>query len=132
MRIETYLPEHADGIATLCRDLGWTSYADPEVARHGCAAPGVVVRVAVDGSGEVVGFAQAVGDGVVQSFLSQLAVAATHRRHGLGRRLVEAVFAGTGTRRVDLLTDDAEDFYASFAHRTKPGFRIYPDHEGTR
>ncbi|GAA5148432.1 hypothetical protein GCM10023340_22200 [Nocardioides marinquilinus] len=125
MTIEPYLVEHADGIAALCDRLGWPTYADPDVARRGCAAPGVVVRVAVE-DGRVVGFAQAMGDGVMQSFLSQLAVAPGHRRRGVARRLVEAVFAATGTERMDLVTDDAEAFYRSFPHRAKPGFRIYP------
>jgi ribosomal protein S18 acetylase RimI-like enzyme len=66
----------------------------------------------------------------VQSFLLQLAVSSSHRRGGLGRRLVEEVFAATGAQRMDLVTDDAEAFYASFAHRTKTGFRIYPGHPG--
>jgi len=67
MRIEPYAGHHCEGIASLCRVLGWTSYSDVNVVKRGCSAPGVVVRVAVDPGGEVVGFAQAMGDGVMQS-----------------------------------------------------------------
>ena len=116
---------HAEGVAALCAELGWTTYADPGVAVRGMLAPGVVTRVALDGD-RVVGFAQACGDGLVQSFLAQLAVSAAYRHRGIARRLVEEVLAATGTQRMDLLTDHAQDFYASFAHRRKDGFRIYP------
>ncbi|WP_323097602.1 GNAT family N-acetyltransferase [Intrasporangium sp. YIM S08009] len=140
--VRPFRPTDADGVAALCRELGWPSFSDPAVAARACTAPGVVAWVAVERDGpverdgrvdrdesveRVVAFAQAFGDGVVQSYLAQLGVAATHRRHGVGRRLVEAVFAASGTQRIDLVTDDAQDFYRSFAHREKPGFRLYPD-----
>ncbi|WP_272949107.1 hypothetical protein [Kribbella pittospori] len=32
----------------------------------------------------------------------------------------------TCAQRIDLVTDEASDFYASFEHRTFSGFRIYP------
>ncbi|MDN5896817.1 MAG: GNAT family N-acetyltransferase [Nocardioides sp.] len=126
MRIETFSPRHAAGIADLCQDLGWPSYSDIDTATRGCSGAGVIVRVAVDDDEHVVGFAQVMGDGVVQSFLAQLAVAASHRRQGIARALVVEAFAASGTQRMDLLTDDAEQFYRSFPHKAKPGFRIYP------
>ena len=126
VQIEPYSPHHAAGIAQLCCDLEWLSYADVDVAARGCSAPGVVVRVAVDEGNRVVGFAQVMGDGVVQSFLAQLAVAATHRRRGIARALLRDAFDASGTDRMDLITDDAEEFYRSFPHKTKAGFRIYP------
>ena len=149
--VRPFRPTDAEGLAALCRELGWPSFSDAEVAARACTAPGVIAWVAVEPvervgpvgsvgsvgpvgpvdvkveSERVVGFAQAFGDGVVQSYLAQLGVSATHRRLGIGRRLVEAVFAASGTQRMDLVTDDAEAFYRSFAHREKPGFRVYPD-----
>ncbi|MCM0619042.1 GNAT family N-acetyltransferase [Nocardioides bruguierae] len=126
MRIEPFSPRHAAGIADLCRDLGWPSYSDVDTVLKGCCAAGVIVLVAVVDDGSVVGFAQVMGDGVVQSFLAQLAVAATHRRTGIARALVDQAFAASGTERMDVLTDDAEPFYKSFPHKTKLGYRIYP------
>lgn len=126
MHLAVYTDDHAEGIAALCRQVGWPTYSDPEVVRAGCTAPGVITRVALEADGQVVGFAQACGDGVMQSFLSQLAVAPAYRRQGLARRLVEEVFAASGTQRMDLLTDDTQAFYRSFPHREKAGFRIYP------
>ena len=126
MSIQNYETAHSVGIAALCRELEWPTYSDAEVVERGCSAPGVIVRVALDGNGGVIGFAQAMGDGVMQSFLSQLGVSPRHRRKGLARALVQAAFEATGTERMDLVTDDAEAFYESFPHKTKRGFRIYP------
>lgn len=127
VEIVAYEDAHAAGIAALCDQLGWTSFADPGTVRTASTAPGVIVRVAVDG-GTVVGFAQALGDTVVQSYLSNLAVAAPYRRRGIAQRLTEAAFAATGTKRMDLVTDDADDFYRALPHSIKRGYRLYPGH----
>lgn len=121
--------EHAAGVAAVCRELGWPSYSDMEVAARGCSAPGVstVVAVADDvADGGVVGFAQVLSDGVVQAYLSMVGVLEPWRRQGIGRQLIIAAFKASGTQRLDLLTDDAQDFYRTFAHKEKSGFRIYP------
>jgi ribosomal protein S18 acetylase RimI-like enzyme len=74
----------------------------------------------------VVGFAQALGDGVLQSHLSFLAVHPDHRRRGIARLLTVATFQATGTKRMDLITDTAEELYVTFPHKRLRGFRIYP------
>lgn len=127
VEIAEFEPAHATAVAGLCDQMGWTSFADPDTVRTACTAPGVVARVAVDGE-QVVGFAQAFGDGVVQSYLSNLVVAGSHRHRGIARRLTEATFAATGTKRMDAVSDDAADgFYQTLPHKTRSGFRIYPD-----
>ena len=122
---------HVAGIAALCADLGWPSLADAATCRRVLTAPGVVARVAVT-EGAVVGFGYGMGDGLVQSYLAQLAVAAPYRRRGIAKRLVKEVFDATGTQRMDLITDDetgaAPEFYRAFAHHERPGFRIYPQY----
>ena len=40
-----------------------------------------------------------------------------------------ATFQATGTLRMDLITDGAEEFYAAFPHKRMAGFRIYPGAE---
>jgi ribosomal protein S18 acetylase RimI-like enzyme len=55
-----------------------------------------------------------------------LIVAPSHRHRGIGSRLVMDVFAHTGARRLDLLTeDDGPRFYRSLRSREMSGFRLY-------
>ena len=115
----------ADAIAALSTTVQWPSLTDPEVVRAVCTAPGSSAYVAETG-GELVGWAQALGDGVLQSHLGFVAVHPDHRRRGIARLLVVATFQATGTKRMDLITDEAEQFYATFGHRRMSGFRIYP------
>ncbi len=115
----------ADGVARLAATVQWPSLTDPDVVRRVCSAPGSAAYVAV-ADGGLVGWAQALGDGVLQSHLSFLAVHPDHRRHGIGRLLTIAVFQATHTLRMDLVTDDATAFYETFAHKRLHGYRLYP------
>lgn len=126
VRFDAALAAHVDGVVAVCQSLGWPSYSDPVVVARGCGGPGVTTTVALESRGGVVGFAQVVGDGLVQGHLAQLGVLASHRRQGIATRLLEAAFTASGVRRIDLVTDDADRFYASFPHRLKQGYRIYP------
>ena len=125
VEIVPFEAEHASGIARLCTTVQWPSLSDPAVVLEVCTAPGSSAYTAhVDG--EVVGFAQALGDGILQSHMSFLAVHPGHRRRGIARLLTVATFQATGTKRMDLITDDAEGFYENFEHKTMTGYRIYP------
>ncbi len=116
----------AAGIARLATTVQWPSLTDPHVVRRVFAAPGSSAYTALV-DGEVVGFAQALGDGVLQSHLSFLAVHPDHRGRGIARLLTVATFQATGTKRMDLITpEDADGFYESFEHTRMTGFRIYP------
>lgn len=125
VEVLAFAPAHVAGICSVAAEVGWPSLTDPVTVLTVCTAPGASAVVAVDG-GEVVGFAQALGDGVLQSHLSFLAVRSTRRRRGVAGRLTRAVFAATGTQRMDLVTDDAHGFYRSMPHQVKAGYRIYP------
>jgi ribosomal protein S18 acetylase RimI-like enzyme len=116
---------HADGIARLATTVQWPSLSDPEVVGRVFTAPGSSAYTALL-DGEVVGFAQALGDGVLQSHMSFLAVHPDHRRRGIARLLTVATFQATGTKRMDLITDDAEGLYENFEHARMTGYRIYP------
>ena len=115
----------AEGIARLSTVVEWPSLTDPHVVLRVCTAPGASAYVAVE-DGSVVGWAQALGDGVLQSHLGFVAVHPDQRRRGIARLLVVATFQATGTKRMDLITDRATAFYGSFEHRRMAGFRIYP------
>jgi len=115
----------AAGIARLSTTVQWPSLTDPDVVRRVCTAQGAAAYVAV-AEGSLVGWAQALGDGVLQSHLSFVAVHPEHRRRGIARLLVTATFQATGTKRMDLITDSAQGFYAEFEHKRMSGFRISP------
>ena len=125
VEVVPFEPEHAAGVAALCVAVQWPSLSDADTVLPVSTAPGSTAYTALDG-GRVVGWAQALGDGVLQSHLSFLAVLPDHRRRGIARLLTVATFQATHTLRMDLITDSAEEFYASFAHKRMTGFRIYP------
>jgi ribosomal protein S18 acetylase RimI-like enzyme len=124
--IRPFEDEDAADIAALSETVQWPSLTDPEVVRRACTAPGSWAYVAEEQGGRLVGWAQALGDGVLQSHLSFVAVHPDYRRRGIGRLLVVATFQATRTKRMDLVTDGAQAFYANFAHKRMAGFRIYP------
>lgn len=119
--------EDADAadIARLSTTVQWPSLTDPDVVRRVCTAPGSSAYVACT-DGRLVGWAQALGDGILQSHLSFVAVHPDHRRRGIARLLVVATFQATGTLRMDLITDSADALFAAFEHKRMSGFRIYP------
>src|SRR6187399_2425797 len=100
---------HADGIARLSTTVQWPSLTDVDRVRAVCTAPGASAYVALL-DGQVVGWAQALGDGVLQSHLSFVAVHPDQRRLGIARLLTVATFQATGTIRMDLITDSAPEF----------------------
>jgi GNAT superfamily N-acetyltransferase len=113
-------------VVALCAAEPWPSYVkDPQRTWRGLTAPGVNTIVAVE-DGRVIGFAQMLGDGEIAAFLSLLLVAADRRRQGIGKQLVEEAYKRCGAERVDLVTDDAAEFYRSFVHHELIGFRIHP------
>ena len=125
MDIRPFEDRDADAIARLSTIVQWPSLTDPDVVRRVCAAPGSSAYVACT-DGALVGWAQALGDGVLQSHLSFVAVHPEHRRRGIARLLVVATFQATGTKRMDLITDSAPEFYATFENRRMSGYRLYP------
>jgi GNAT superfamily N-acetyltransferase len=127
LTIVDFSPQHLEGIIAICRAENWPSYIEDDKKTLGAlTAPGIKTVVALE-HGDVAGFATAGSDGAIQAWLILIGVAAAHRRKGIGRRLVEEVFARTGATRIDLLsTEGADEFYATFAHRAVPGFRLYP------
>jgi ribosomal protein S18 acetylase RimI-like enzyme len=129
MELEPYQPAHLDGVLKICRDEGWTSYtSDPERTHRVLTAPGVTTIVAVDQE-EVCGFVQLQSDGEIQAHLSLLAVQKNRRREGIGQKLITFGLAQSGGIRMDLITDDAQNFYQAMKHSSKFGFRLYPETE---
>jgi GNAT superfamily N-acetyltransferase len=119
---------HLPDVLRLCEAEGWPSLpSDPVRAARILSAPGAVTVVAVAG-GALVGFAFAFVDaGGLDGYLSTMVVDVRHRRQGVARSLVHAVFARSGVSRLDLLAEPgSESFYESLPHRDFRGFRISP------
>jgi ribosomal protein S18 acetylase RimI-like enzyme len=126
VNVQRYDRSRLDGVLAICAAEDWPSFpSDPDRAHVVLTAPGVTSVVAVE-DGQVLGFAYLQSDGHIQAHLSLMAVHTAHRRRGIGRALLEYAAPLTGALRIDLVTDTADDFYASFTHRTFSGFRIYP------
>ncbi len=75
----------------------------------------------------VVGFAQMQSDGELQAHLSVIAVDKDYRGRAIARELIGVALREAGGKRVDLLTDSAENFYSKLPHRRMSGFRLYPE-----
>lgn len=118
---------HLSGVLRLCAAEGWPWLpSDPDRAAVTLTAPGAVTVVALIDR-VVVGFAFAFVDASgFDAYLETMVVDPAHRRHGIGRSLIRAVFDESGVSRVDLLAEPAsEAFYESLPHRPFRGYRLY-------
>lgn len=110
----------------MCDSAGWDSWSDVAAVERALSAPGVATFVAVEGD-EVVGAAQVLSDDEVNWILGTLIVARGQRGRGIGTKPVEAAFAHTGARRLDLLTEgEGPRFDRALAGRELSGFRLSP------
>jgi ribosomal protein S18 acetylase RimI-like enzyme len=126
MDYRRYQAGDRDAVVQLCANEGWPSFPqDPARAHRALTAPGVTTVVAEEG-GRLAGFAQLLSDGEIQAHLSLIAVDPAFRRRGVAAELLRLGLELAGGERIDLVTDTAPEFYASFAHRRFDGFRIYP------
>jgi ribosomal protein S18 acetylase RimI-like enzyme len=126
LEVRRFLSADLDGIIELCRAEGWESYlADRERTLRALTGPGVITIVAIQEQ-EICGFAQMLSDGAIRAYLANIAVAAKWRGIGIGRRLIQELFAEARPLYVDLLsTESAASFYDTLSHRRLPGYRIY-------
>ena len=125
LRIEPFTYRDTDEVVALCAAEGWPSWTPAKIAAA-FTSPGVVALTARDESG-LVGVAELLTDGEVIAYLGLLVVARQARRMGVGRGLVDELFARSGLSRIDLLAEtDSTEFYQSFPHKVKAGYRLYP------
>jgi predicted N-acetyltransferase YhbS len=125
MEYRPYERRDLEGIITLHEAEEWPSFpADAARAHRVVTNPGVTAYVATD-ENQVVGFVYLLSDGELQAYIANLVVAGTHRRQGIGIRLIQAAFAACGAERADLLSE-ADAFYDRLIHRKMTGFRLYP------
>ena len=119
--IETNRIPCRDDLLELYGDAGWTAYTDhPDRLERGLARS-LAVYTAWEGEA-LVGLLRAVGDGETILYLQDLLVRSSHRRRGIGRRLLERMTADyPQVRQKVLLTDAADrramDFYRACGWR---------------
>lgn len=128
MEFRRFSSSDLPGLLRLCEQEKWPSFPeDPARANRALTAPGVTTMVAIEDD-RLVGFAQLLSDGEIQAHLSLIAVDSAYRRRGIARELIVSALREAGGLRVDLITDSAEEFYASFPHFRLAGFRLYPNY----
>lgn len=62
---------------------------------------------------EIIGTARALSDGVCNAYVVDMWTRSSHRRHGVGRRMIEQLIAPLDGQHVYLFSDDRADFYAA-------------------
>jgi len=127
MEIRAFERRDLTQVIRLCEAEGWESYcADAERTYRALSATNVICLVAAEDD-RVIGFAQCLSDGAIRAYLANMVVEASRRGTGIGKMLVNEVLARCDAVYIDLLSEDAaQGFYATFPHRTIPGYRIYP------
>jgi N-acetylglutamate synthase-like GNAT family acetyltransferase len=79
-------------------------------------------------SGRLLGFARVISDLATFAYWTDVVIAASHRRQGLGRWLSECMLSHPelqNLRRVALLTRDAPDLYSAVGFTQGPGALTY-------
>ncbi len=79
------------------------------------------VVIARDGS-RVVGMARLLSDGVCNAYLLDVWTRSSHRRRGIGARMVRALAAVVPGQHIGLQTDDSQAFYAVLGFVPQPEF----------
>ncbi len=117
--------------------VGWAAYTrDPDTLARGLAGSLRAVTARIDGA--LVGLARVVGDGATICYLQDVLVDPAHQHAGIGRLLVEAVYAPfMGVRQHVLLTDSEPGqraFYESLGftevHDFPTGLRAFARIQG--
>lgn len=123
---ESYREAHLERTVAFCRELSWASYSDAGMVRRAFLAPGAVTWVARHGD-RIIGLVHLMTDGLVQAHLSLVGVHPQFRRQGIGEQLIREAFQVCGAKWLDLAAEDgSEDFYRTFVHKERIGFRLYP------
>lgn len=98
------------------RDVYWAKWRSREDIEAQIRDAWRVIGVYEEQTGEQVGFARAVSDGLGFAYLADVIVIEAHRGHGLGKRIVQAMIDdGPGAHfRWTLFTSDAHGLYEQF------------------
>ncbi len=115
-------------VLALLRTTYWAD--DMDDAALARAVENSVCFAVYDGA-TLVAFARAITDLATFAYWTDLVVAETHRRRGIGRWLAETMLAHPqlqGLRRVSLLTRDAAPLYAQLGFQANAGTQTYMEY----
>ena len=98
------------------RDVYWAKWRSRDDIEAQLRDAWRVIGVYEEQTGEQVGFARAVSDGLGFAYLADVVVVEAHRGNGLGKRIVQAMIDdGPGAHfRWTLFTSDAHGLYEQF------------------
>jgi N-acetylglutamate synthase-like GNAT family acetyltransferase len=114
-----------DAALALLRTTHWASEMSRETLARAIANS---ICFGVYHKDELIGLGRAVTDLATYAYWTDVVIAATHRRGGLGRWLSDCMLAHPdlqGLRRVALLTRDAADLYSQLGFSEGPRDLIY-------
>lgn len=105
---------------------GWPNPPSPQTHLHILQNSAAVELAIDDESGRVIGFINALSDGVLTAYIPLLEVLAEYQGQGIGRTLVERMLARLGDLyAVDLLCDpELQSFYAQAGMRPATGMLL--------
>lgn len=106
--------------------VGWPNPPSPQTHLRILQKSAAVELAVDDESGRVVGFINALSDGVLTAYIPLLEVLPEYRGQGIGRTLVERMLARLGDLyAVDLLCDpELQPFYAQVGMRPATGMLL--------
>ena len=99
--------------------LGWPNPPKPDAHLRILQGSSHFVLAVDNQTGQIVGFINAVSDGVLNAFIPLLEVLPSHQHHGIGAELVKQMLAKLrNLYAIDLLCDaDLQPFYERFGMR---------------
>lgn len=105
-----------DAVWSLLREVYWGKWRSRDEVEAQIREAWRVIGVYEEATGEQVGFARAVSDGLGFAYLADVVVLEAHRGNGLGKRIVQAMIDdGPGAHfRWTLFTSDAHGLYEQF------------------
>jgi ribosomal protein S18 acetylase RimI-like enzyme len=106
--------------------VGWPNPPSPETHLDILRRSNAVVLAIDEESGRVVGFVNALSDGVLSAFIPLLEVLPKYQGRGIGSELVQRLLAQLGNLyAVDLLCDaDVQPFYARLGMQPAQGMML--------
>ena len=122
VNVRNAIPSDLDGLFALYQAEQWTNFTKEKVAAM-LEAPASIYLV-LEEAGELVGFARYITDDVETTFIGEIIVDKSHRRQGLGRRLIEEIEARLPATRIELVSEE-DGFYKALGFRfVGNGFRL--------